>query len=141
MKSHARNSAFTRLWIATIAMALCAGLSLVAWPAQAATTSADDQSMVDCMLPGRIQRLNNNLTIMGARHPIRTTREDCHVRGGEFHATERTADAGGMAVGDRTAEADMPKTDRPVKTYRTVRHHHKAKGHRTVTTAKSMPTK
>lgn len=137
MKSHARNSAFTRLWIATIAMALWVGSGLFPTSVQAATTPADDQSMVDCMLPGRIQHLNNNLTIMGARHPIRTTREDCHVRGGEFHATERPADAG-VAMSDHT-EADTAKIDRPVKTHHPVRHHHKSK--RTAATAKSTSTK
>lgn len=141
MKSHARNSAFSRLRIATIAMTLCAGSGLFPLSIQAATMPADDQSMVDCMLPGQIQRLNHNVMIMGARHPIRTTRDDCHVRGGEPRAVESAAGADGAGMTDRTAEADPARTEHAVKTHRTVKHHHKAQGNRTATIAKSTPTK
>ena len=102
----------TVLIAATIAMALGFGMAMYAPSAHAATPGdTDDQSMVDCMLPGQIQRLNNNVMIMGARHPIRTTRADCHVRGGEYH------DA------DRTADADHPATvHHPAKAHRKVHH-------------------
>jgi hypothetical protein len=41
------------------------------------------------MLPGQIKRLDNKTMIMGARHPIRTTRADCRMRGGEYRPLER----------------------------------------------------
>ena len=132
----------TTLMTATIAMALWFGAGMLAPAVHAATGDADDQAMVDCMLPGRIQHLNNNVTIMGARHPIRTTRDDCHVRGGEFHAADRTAETERAAQSDRIAEANrLAEANRVAKPHRVARAHRTAKPHRTAKTVKSTPTK
>ena len=148
MISRARYSAAFRFQLsttvmtATIAMALWFGAGMFVPSAHAATGDADDQAMVDCMLPGRIQRLNNNVTIMGARHPIRTTPADCHVRGGEYHAVDRSAEIARAAEADRIAEADrMAKASRIAKPHRATRAHRIAKPHRTAKTIQSMPTK
>jgi hypothetical protein len=118
MNVHTGNPAllgFRLATAATIALALGFGAAMVTPLASAAPGDADDQAMVDCMLPGQIQRLNNNVMIMGARHPIRTTRADCHVRGGEFHDADRAADA--------AVDADHPATVHHVaKTHRKARH-------------------
>jgi hypothetical protein len=73
-----------------IAITLWFGAGIYA-PTAHAAASDGDQAMVDCMLPGQIQRLSNNVTIMGARHPIRTSRADCHVRGGEYYDADHIA--------------------------------------------------
>ncbi|MBX3329870.1 MAG: hypothetical protein KF722_05685 [Nitrospira sp.] len=39
--------------------------------------------MVDCLLPGQVRRLGTQMTYVTERHPIRTTKEDCTIRGGE----------------------------------------------------------
>jgi hypothetical protein len=118
----ARCPATFRPGVAMIAMALWFGAGIYAPGAHAAASDTDDQATVDCMLPGQIQRLNNNVMIMGARHPIRTTRADCHVRGGEYHDADRTADIAHVADADST-----------------VAMHHTAKAHRkTHHTAKTV---
>lgn len=104
MHARASSGAFfrtnTTIRIVTIAIALWVGAAACDLPtAHAATTrmdaqersmrKADGQGMVDCMLPGQIRRLDNQATIMGARHPIRTTRADCHARGGEYRTSDR----------------------------------------------------
>ena len=45
--------------------------------------------VVDCLLPGQIRRLGQHATYVTARRPIRTTVEDCVVRGGEYVEFDR----------------------------------------------------
>jgi uncharacterized caspase-like protein len=45
--------------------------------------------VVDCLLPGQIRRLGQQVTYVTARRPIRTTTEDCVIRGGEYVAQDR----------------------------------------------------
>ena len=140
-----------RFGIAMLALALWFAVGAFAPVVRAATTEAgdaEDQGLVDCMLPGQIKRLNNQTMIMGARRPIRTTRADCHVRGGEFHEPDRVAEADRTADAERIAEADRAAAaEHAAKAHRTARYHHKAKTHRkarphpTSTTAESAPTK
>lgn len=120
MKTRASYLATFRFGVATVAMVLWAGSAGILPSAEAATEqTADDQGMVDCMLPGQIQRLSNNVMIMGARHPIRTTRTDCHVRGGEYHDADHAAVLG-------HADVDRPDTvHHASKTHRKA--HHAAK--------------
>ena len=50
--------------------------------------SADELYIVDCLLPGQLRRLGaaNYLT---PRRPVRTTKIDCEIRGGEYVAYDR----------------------------------------------------
>jgi hypothetical protein len=57
--------------------------------AQLAVLDAADFEIVDCQLPARIKRLGRQLTYLGARRPIRTTGQDCAIRGGEYVAYDR----------------------------------------------------
>jgi len=45
--------------------------------------------LVDCLLPGQIRQLGTQVTYVTARRPIRTTAEDCAIRGGECVAFDR----------------------------------------------------
>ena len=44
--------------------------------------------VVDCLLPGQLRKLGNT-TYMTPRRPIRTTANDCAIRGGEYTAWDR----------------------------------------------------
>jgi len=54
-----------------------------------APESADPFDVVDCLLPGQIRQLGSQVTYVTARRPIRTTAEDCAIRGGEYVAVDR----------------------------------------------------
>jgi hypothetical protein len=51
--------------------------------------SADPFDVVDCLLPGQIRQLGTQVTYVTQRRPIRTTAEDCAIRGGEYVALDR----------------------------------------------------
>ncbi len=50
---------------------------------------ADPFDVVDCLLPGQIRQLGSQVTYVTQRRPIRTTAEDCAIRGGEYVALDR----------------------------------------------------
>lgn len=45
--------------------------------------------IVDCLLPGQIRQLGTQVTYVTERRPIRTTTQDCVIRGGEYVASDR----------------------------------------------------
>ena len=51
--------------------------------------TADPFDVVDCLLPGQIRQLGTQITYVTDRRPIRTTAEDCAIRGGEYVALDR----------------------------------------------------
>ena len=51
--------------------------------------SADPFEVVNCLLPGQIRQLGTQVTYVTERRPIRTTSEDCAIRGGEYVAMDR----------------------------------------------------
>lgn len=51
--------------------------------------AADAFLVVDCLLPGQIRRLGNQITYVGARRAEKTTARDCEIRGGEYVAYDR----------------------------------------------------
>ncbi len=51
--------------------------------------STDPFEVVDCLLPGQIRQLGTQVTYVTARQPVRTTAEDCAIRGGEYVALDR----------------------------------------------------
>ena len=76
-------------WVAgalALAMLGCAGLAL-AQPAEPgpdpSRPASEDAELVACRLPAEINRLGRQLTILGARQKIETSRPDCLARGGE----------------------------------------------------------
>ncbi|MEZ5734587.1 MAG: caspase family protein [Novosphingobium sp.] len=66
---------------------LALGLALAGGP-PASAKNADDLLVVDCLLPGSIQRLGTGATYVKARKPIKTTAGDCRRRGGEYTEAE-----------------------------------------------------
>ena len=51
--------------------------------------SSDAYEVVDCLLPGQIRQLGTQVTYVTERRPVRTTKEDCTIRGGEYVAGDR----------------------------------------------------
>lgn len=51
--------------------------------------STDAYEVVDCLLPGQIRQLGTRTTYVTERRPVRTTKEDCTIRGGEYVAADR----------------------------------------------------
>ena len=58
----------------------------------------DDLLIVDCLLPGQIRKLGSQMTYLSARRPIRTTAQDCEIRGGEYTAYDRATYASALNV-------------------------------------------
>ena len=51
--------------------------------------SAQSLEVVDCLLPGQIRQLGTQIIYVTERRPVRTTAEDCAIRGGEYAAGDR----------------------------------------------------
>lgn len=62
----------------------------VAWATTQPVSAKDanDLLVVDCLLPGSIQRLGTGATYVKARKPVKTTAGDCRRRGGEYTEAE-----------------------------------------------------
>ena len=66
--------------------------------AAAPARDADSLLIVDCLLPGRIQRLGNAVTYAAARRAIKTTASECRVRGGEYTESGEVTTASLMRI-------------------------------------------
>jgi uncharacterized caspase-like protein len=68
-----------------------ASLDSAAAVAAAVNTPGSPESLevVDCLLPGQIRQLGTHVTYLTERRPVRTTAEDCGIRGGEYTAADR----------------------------------------------------
>jgi hypothetical protein len=73
-------------------------------PKASTAKGGDEFTVVDCLLPGQIRRLGMQTTYMTARRPIRTTAEDCAIRGGEYVAMDRADYGTALKVWLETAE-------------------------------------
>jgi hypothetical protein len=81
--------ASSRPWLSVTLLAALLGWGDLALAQPAATingagTSEDEGAeLVACLLPADIDRFGRQLTIVGARQKIETSRADCQARGGE----------------------------------------------------------
>ena len=73
---------------ATAASLVCASGAIAQADQTAAEAEAAKFYIVDCLLPGQVRRLGNT-TYMTPRRPIRTTAQDCAIRGGEYTEWDR----------------------------------------------------
>lgn len=79
--------------------ALVVGLTAAAGctPDQSRIVRPDDERIrdldkllvVDCLLPGQIRKLGSQLTYLSARRAIKTSAQECEIRGGEYVAYDR----------------------------------------------------
>ena len=70
--------------------------------------TADPFDVVDCLLPGQIRQLGTRVTYVTERRPIRTTAEDCAIRGGEYVALDRADYATALQIWLGAAEGGDP---------------------------------
>ncbi len=70
--------------------------------------STDPFDVVDCLLPGQIRQLGTRVTYLTERRPIRTTAEDCSIRGGEYVAIDRADYGTALKVWMSAAEGGDP---------------------------------
>ncbi|HEY0647032.1 caspase family protein [Phenylobacterium sp.] len=64
----------------------------------AAPSRAESLLIVDCLLPGRVQRLGARATYVTARRAVKITAAGCAVRGGEYTAADRATLASAVNV-------------------------------------------
>jgi hypothetical protein len=76
-----------------------------------APRSADELLVVDCLLPSQIRKLGRSLVYLAPRRPIKTSAQDCEIRGGEYVAYDRSDYATALKVwlpqakeGDKVAQ-------------------------------------
>jgi hypothetical protein len=70
--------------------------------------SADPFDVVDCLLPGQIRQLGTQVTYVTERRLIRTTAEDCAIRGGEYVALDRADYGTALKVWMNAAQSGDP---------------------------------
>lgn len=56
---------------------------------EAAPTATESQEIVGCLLPGQIRQLDESVTYLSERRPVRTTKADCIRRGGTVQPVDR----------------------------------------------------
>jgi TPR repeat protein len=71
--------------------------------------SADELLIVDCLLPGQIRKLGQRMTYLTARQAIKTSAQDCEIRGGEYIAYDRANYATALKVWLPLAEGGDPQ--------------------------------
>jgi len=74
--------------VATLSVGIATTLRPFAEQQSAADAEAAKFYIVDCLLPGQVRRVGNT-TYMTPRRPIRTTAQDCAIRGGEYTEWDR----------------------------------------------------
>lgn len=70
--------------------------------------AADPFEVVTCLLPGQIRQLGTQVTYVTERRPVRTTTEDCAIRGGEYVALDRADYGTALKIWMNAAESGDP---------------------------------
>lgn len=90
-------------------------LLLAGCASQSASPGVPDQAkanglmIVDCLLPGQVRQLGTSAHYLTARRPIKTTADDCAIRGGEYTAYDRADYATALKIWLPQAKAGDPK--------------------------------
>jgi predicted nucleic acid-binding Zn-ribbon protein len=109
-----------RKTVALIALCLlpaaCAGTA----PTPSAATAGppakqgDEFLVVDCLLPGQVRQLGTSVTYVSARRAVKTSANDCRIRGGEYTSFDRANYATALRVwlplaeqGDAAAQTNV----------------------------------
>lgn len=99
----------TCLAVVALLLAGCAPNGTMVGPDLAAkAASVDDLYIVDCLLTGQVRRLGG-ATFLTPRRAIRTTAQDCQIRGGEYVAYDRADYRTALNVWLEPAEAGDPE--------------------------------
>jgi hypothetical protein len=93
-----------RLWVVGLLLALlgCAtGTETARLRQELAAASPSNGAglfVVDCLLPGQIRKLGRSMIYLTPQRPIKTTAQDCEIRGGEYVAYDRSDYATALKV-------------------------------------------
>ena len=93
------TSRVVRVLCAALAMALVGSCKTSLGPPR--STNADDFLIVDCLRPGRVQVLGQNMTYLSRRQPARVSARQCRIEGGEY------TDPGAPALGIWLPQAEQ----------------------------------
>ncbi|MEM9621720.1 MAG: caspase family protein [Pseudomonadota bacterium] len=74
-------------------------------PALTAQDDAADLLVVNCLLPGQIRQLGTRTTYVSSRRPLRTTAQECRIRGGEYVVEDRASLSSALRVWLPAAQA------------------------------------
>ena len=104
------------VWV-TLVASLCGCGSETVQPGANNTASpvnSDKLLIVDCLLPGQVRKLGTVATYVAARQAIKTSAQDCEIRGGEYTAYDRSNYATALTVwlplaeqGDKVAQTNV----------------------------------
>ncbi len=99
-------SAFrTQAWLCAGGLALACASDVAPRPGESTAQESGELLVVDCLLPGKVRRLGQQMTYLTARRAIKTTGSDCAIRGGEYTAYDRASYATALAVWLEPAKA------------------------------------
>ena len=95
---HLRRGHNVFLWGVLLTLGLwmtgCAGPGGHAPSAPSASAPPSDRAeqflVVDCLLPPRVKKLGSQLTFLEPRRPIKTSAQECEIRGGEYVSYDRS---------------------------------------------------
>jgi caspase domain-containing protein/Sel1 repeat-containing protein len=97
-----RTSARALAWLAVLALAVLSDCGSTggpgAPPSDRGTGNPDDFLIVDCLLPGQLRQLGQNMTYLSRRQPAKVSARECQIRGGEYTASGQTTAATALAV-------------------------------------------
>jgi hypothetical protein len=59
-------------------------------PSTASARTVADLQIVDCLLPGQVRKLGQQMSFLTAGRAVKTTSSDCEIRGGQYVAYDRS---------------------------------------------------
>ncbi len=86
------------LLLAVALLLAACGPSQTVAPDAVPEKKGDELMVVDCLLPAQVRQLGKKARFLTARRPIKTTAEDCAIRGGEYTAFDRADYATALKV-------------------------------------------
>ena len=99
------------VWTGLVALFVGCTTEGIQHGAGAAQVSPDKLLVVDCLLPGQLRKLGTIATYVAARQAIKTSAQDCEIRGGEYTEYDRSNYATALKVwlplaeqGDKAAQ-------------------------------------
>ena len=60
--------------------------------------TAESAQIVDCLLPGKVKKLGMQRSYLSKKRPIKTSTNDCEIRGGEYTAYDRASLASALKI-------------------------------------------
>jgi hypothetical protein len=75
---------------------------------QRLVAQAEDLTVVDCLLPGKMRRMGSTITWVTRPRPVKKTATDCEILGGQYILFDRANPATALAIWRSAADAGDP---------------------------------